>query len=194
MSTTHAPEHKRLAGHASADLHYRLVKGPVSFSPMLILRSRTISWGEWSVTFYVLGASHAMHLAQGRRQITEILSCLRPPNESRSVAEVSTTGEGCISSEMYGLCMTCKLENLPTGMLEPFAEWAQDSRSGNVLEHAYPNPDLDVPSWTRLKWQVTGNSLRLSTVHTYPHEGVSVYSETRVRDVNRSKMECANGG
>ncbi len=167
------------ASHSSSDLKYRLVSGRVALEPMIVLDRRTISWGDWTVVFYVLGASHAMRIKRGKSQLTEILTCGGPLISGNSIAEVGMGRAGCVSAVAHNLSFTCRIrsESLPTGK----------SSSGRMIpgefdnmEHEYPNPDLDVSSWTRLRWQVTDRNLRLETEHTYPHEGVSILSETTV--------------
>ena len=180
MSIICSPEYKRLASHPSSDLRYRLVNGRISLAPMIVLASRTISWGEWSVSFYVLGASHAMCLRRGHRQITEILSCASPPAYRQMIAEFEI-GNGIASTiALRDISVSFQIKTQLLSEIEPFGCRQGDNSYNDCLEHAYPNPDLDVPSWTRLRWKTTSNCLHLETEHTYPHEGVSIYSETTI--------------
>ena len=185
MSTICESVHVRPQALSSSALRYRLVKGSVSLAPMIVLGSRVIFWDDWCVSFFVLGASHAMQLTQGRRKVTEILSCMEPPVDCRVLAALGLTGVGCTTTEVHGLSMRVQLKSLDLPDVAPHISGVNPDHNTNCLTHAYPNPDLNVPSWTRLRWQVTKEALHLETEHTYPHEGVSIHSETTISVISR---------
>ena len=175
---------------ASQDLTYRLVEGDFSLEPMRVISERTVTWGVWNVTFYLLGASHAVRFSRRRRQLTELLSCAGRPKDGLTVLEIDVGQAPSIVAKLRDLRVHFTLTPLPLTKVDSFAGQLDDE---DWLEHAFPNRDIDEPSWTRLRWQVTAESVRLETLHTYPHEGICIHGVTSVSEVRRSRRESLNG-
>jgi hypothetical protein len=166
------------------DLRYRLYRGPVDLSPLVIRQMRQFSWEESRVTVYILGASHAVtvHLPSGQ-MVTELLTCL-PPGTSRDdaqedVREWSIPGfcgdSEEINFEESGLRGTIRLSR---NALTPAAHAFHGVfASDNTLWEPFPAPTGET-AWTRVAWRAEKDSLFLETIHTYPEDGAAVRSTT----------------
>ena len=156
-----------------AMLQYRLLEGPVTLEPLRILASRQRDWQGWQVTFYVLGASHAVRLEREGVVLTELLACALPEGEFQALAEREghTSHHLCLAA--HGLRCQARLM--------PFALQEGDRLRGeflaeNRLEVAYPTaPDGATPV-TRIGWRLNDRELCIETIHTYPEEGRGVSS------------------
>lgn len=159
--------------HRISTLCYRLLEGPICLEPLRVLALRADVWHDRQIRCYILGASHAVCLERHGAQLTEMLTCLPPQEESRALIErnASVSGEICI--EAHGL--TCQVH------LAPFAMQAGEELQGdfppeNRMEIAYPAPAGEQTAFTRLGWRANGAQLHVETVHTYPEEGRGIRS------------------
>lgn len=176
---------------SSADLVYRVFHHPVSLAPMTVLSERTAEWGVWTVSFYVLGASHAMRLTNGYRQITEVLSCFCSVDSEAEFVEPDVVGrDHYVTIPLGDMNINFQLVTRPIGDAEPFVGTAA-APGDNWLAHAYQSPDLAEPAWTRLTWNLSSAYCRLHTLHTYPQEGLQVQSVTTISKI--PVQSCADG-
>ena len=165
--------------HSAATLRYALLTGPVELTPLRVLASRCILWRGWRVTFFALGASHAVCLERGESLVTELLACAVGAGASLPVVQGNDaeTTNLCLRAE--GL--VCEIALIPFALTEGaglLLECASDSR----LEFAYPSPVDAVTPYTRIGWRVTAEALHVETVHTYPEEGRGIRSRTVFRE------------
>ncbi|MCW3100402.1 MAG: hypothetical protein JWL77_6020 [Chthonomonadaceae bacterium] len=162
--------------YGTATLRYRLLTGPVDLAPLRVLDSRCILWRGWLVTFFALGASHAVCLERGANSLTELLACA-----------VSEVGAGVLAGERRveqttNLCvcaagLVCEVFLIPFALTEDTGR-LQESDPTDRLEFAYPPHSDAVTPYTRIGWRVTAEALHVETVHTYPEEGRGVRSRT----------------
>lgn len=161
--------------HSVFTLQYRILEGSVSLEPLRILKERTVDWNEWTLGFYVLGASHAVRLERRETCLTELLACVHPLHTPRTLAHADRyPSELCISA--HGLLIRARL-NI-------FALTEGDALRGafaddDHLDAAYPDlPAYAGTPFTRIGWKRTETQLAVETVHTYPEERQGVRSVT----------------
>ena len=161
--------------YSTATLRYALLTGPVDLAPLRVLASRCVPWKAWRVTFFVLGASHAVRLERGDIGITELLACTLGEGASVPVTQEDP-------DEVTNLCirsqgLVCEVRLTPF-LLSAGAELSAESGPDSRLEFAYP-PHADTATpYTRIGWRGTAEALHVETVHTYPEEGRGVRSRT----------------
>ena len=161
--------------YGTTTLRYSLRTGPVDLAPLRVLDSRSIVWRDWSVTFYALGASHAVRLERGANHLTELLACAVGASAGVLVGErrVEETTRVCLCAE--GL--VCETRLIPFALTEEVG-YLQESDPVDRLEVAYPPHSDAVTPYTRIGWRITAEALHVETVHTYPEEGRGVRSRT----------------
>jgi len=184
-------------------LVYSLYANPVPLSPLKILVVRSVCWGPWSVEFTILGASHAMTLSHmdgdgdegGERCITELLSCLAPTGALQTLAErvvcpVLTNGE---PEDQWPICVEASGLRIRVqtahGPLTSETSIVRSHSETDQMAYAYPNQDCDDMSWTQLAWRLSDSTLHLETLHTYPQEGLAVFTTTDVSHLDESSRE-----
>ena len=164
------------AAHSIRSLHYRLIAGEVALEPLHILKTQDVIWHDWHVRFFVLGASHAVQLTRGTTQLTELLTCLPPAGDSKPLYETSVTQCRQKSLNANELRWDIRLwecetgnneEQLPVGM-------------GSSMQVEFPAIHSAEKPFTRINWLLHRNTLLVETLHTYPNEGRSVRSRTKL--------------
>ena len=168
--------------YGTTTLRYSLLTGSVELAPLRVLSSRCIGWKAWSVTFFVLGASHAVCLERGESRLTELLACAIGTVGAGASVPVVQEDEGattrlCLRAE--GL--VCETLLMPFALTDS-AELSWESDLSHRLEVAYPPHADAVTPYTRIGWRVTADALHVETVHTYPEEGRGVRSKTIFRE------------
>ena len=171
-------EKNRNLKHLLSSLCYRLTDQPISLEPLRILEERKAVWGSWKVTFFALGTSHAVRLQDRDKQITELLTCVPPPEGAGYLLQANAADPVSLDAQLPGLCCNVRLE--------PFALTIDDALRGDFapdsqMHIAYPTEigerEVAAPV-TRIGWQIEGKHLLIQTVHTYPEEGRGVRSHT----------------
>lgn len=164
------------AAHSIHSLHYRLVSGEVALEPLHILKTRELIWHDWHVRIFVLGASHAVQLTQGETTLTELLTCLPPAGNSKPLYETSVAA--CRQKNLHAGGLTwgirlweCTVEN---------AEEALPIGTGVSMEVEFPAVHSAEKPITRVAWRVHRGTLIIETLHTYPNQGRSVRSCTKI--------------
>lgn len=161
--------------HHAYDLRYRVYDGSPPLEGLRVLEERTVLWGEWTVTFCVLAASHAIALRTNRKALTEILACAAPDCELPLVASARPGIAEGVCAAAHGLTLDARF-------------WiernAADRLAHDVDEQlfaTYPGgADARVPL-TRIGWRCARHEMLVETLHTYPEEGRAVRSESRFR-------------
>lgn len=160
---------------SASQLSYCLLDCRTDLRPLRILASRELIWEGWTVGIHVLGASHAVEFRRGAECVTELLTCVRPEYaQSPPIAlQADTPGESCTSLAR----ITCRVR------LKPFDLAIGDALIGAFdtdcrLEVAFPFAGDGAAPVTRIGWRVSGDSLAIETVHSYPEEGRAVRSES----------------
>ena len=165
--------------YGMATLRYRLLPGPIDLAPLRVLASRRLQWKAWSVTFSVLGASHAVGLERGEDRLTELLACVSGVGVGVPVIQAD-------AGEMTRLCLhaeglVCEIQLSPFALTES-AELLLECAAESRLEVAYPACADAATPYTRIGWRTTAAALTVETVHTYPEESRGVRSRTVFRE------------
>jgi hypothetical protein len=162
----------------ASSLVYRIYAVRPPLKPLRVIDERAIAWVDCRVTFYVLGASHAVCIDGPGTHVTELLACLPPPDSVPLLAEAPIAGlfaERQICAAVPGLVCRTTLNILPSdtgGLLD--GDYSREER----LEAAFPSPAGEETPWTRIGWRASENVLRVETVHTYPEDRRAVRSNS----------------
>lgn len=167
--------------HSAATLRYSLLTGPVELTPLRVLASRCILWKGWNVTFFALGASHAVCLERGECRVTELLACAVGTGTGLNVPVVQEGSEERTNYCLRAEGLVCEVQWMPFPLTED-ATLSQRSTPENRLEVAYPPHAETATPYTRIGWHITSEALHVETVHTYPEEGRGVRSKTVFRE------------
>ena len=139
------------------------------------------------MTFFVLGASHAVLLKRGETCILELLTCLPQsfPQHTNLEEEESAVLLKSSAENPTQLCVlvdevVCRVELTPFS-LEQSEFLEGDFEAECQLEFGYPILAGDRTPMTRVGWRANENSLLFETVHTYPEEIKGVRSRTEFR-------------
>ncbi len=130
------------------------------------------------MTFFALGTSHAVLVEQDDIALTELLTCAAGDLEAH-VLEQRTVGSDCdISRAIDGLWYECQLSpfglDADDGLRGEFSE-AEQLIVKYGVDHGAEEP------MTRIGWRIEDAMLSVETLHTYPHEGRGVRSESTFR-------------
>src|ERR1051325_10653886 len=94
---------KTSSSHSISNLTYRIFAGSLDLFPHVILGTRTCDWHGFRVSFFVLGASHAVVLEREGQIATETLTCGPIRASAELIAEARADMECQISVQMCGL-------------------------------------------------------------------------------------------
>jgi hypothetical protein len=168
--------------HSISTLRYRLISGPVDLAPLKVIESREIDRAEFHITFYVLGASHAVTIERGGRTITELLTCSPPLKATGIIAEARVESGTTINEIVHGITVRskCRTFELYSGWTVP-----EQFNSDQSLRVGFPY-DGENTAETAIRWYVNGQRLLVETLHTYPEEGFGVRSKTEFETNNAS--------
>ena len=161
--------------HSAATLRYFLLEGHARLAPLQVFDSRRVQWQGGQVTFCALGTSHAVLLRVGETALTELLTCAGDGLEAVVLEESAASSSCVIARAIDNLRYECRLS--------PF-ELAGDDRlqgvfsSRDQLSVAYDVGHGAEEPVTHIGWRAHDASLVVETVHTYPHEGRGIRSES----------------
>ena len=164
--------------HSAATLRYFLLAGRARLEPLRVFDSRRVPWGNRVVTFCVLGTSHAVLVELGDTALTELLTCAAGDLEVHVLEQQVASSDFAISRTIDNLRYDCRLS--------PF-----ELAGGDRLRGAFSSADrltftygvdhgADGPM-THVGWRTHDATLVVETLHTYPHEGRGVRSESTFR-------------
>jgi hypothetical protein len=172
--------------HGTADLRYRLLRGPTDLAPLRVLACRSFAWAGWEVRAVILGASHAVVFRRGSEERAELLTCLPPPLNGETDALLTlavppdmNASEAALPSDWLpdGATGAVRLSRFP---LDGGDSLRGDFAPGSTLSFDFPVIAGATTPRTRVGWRADGAALFVETVHTYPEEQWGVRSETRI--------------
>ena len=145
------------------------------WSLLRILAIRRVKRLDYSATFYALGTSHAIFLEYGGTTLTELLTCAPTATQAHVLEQGAANCPWTVSRTFDNLSYRCRLT--------PFALCGRDR-----LQGTFPSEDqltfkyhveggLEEPI-THIGWRSGESTLSVETVHTYPHEGRGVRSNS----------------
>ncbi len=161
--------------HSTSTLRYLLLSGRARLEPLRIFESRRVKWLDHWVTFYALGTSHAILLEYGDATLTELLTCAPTAVQAHVLEQGAANLPWTVSRTFDNLSYRCRLTLFELG-------------GGDRLQGAFPSEnritfkynvegELEEPI-THIGWRGGESTLTVETVHTYPHEGQGVRSNS----------------
>jgi hypothetical protein len=158
------------------ELRYFLIGGETSWLESLrIINSQQRTWAEREVTFYALGASHALSIRHRDLRVTELLSCRDGFSKDQCFAEMSAAEPFEVSTVIrdmhYSFRLTLHDLQGDDILLGPYPDEGQ-------MAVAYPRQQEFASPVTRIGWLIEPTVLRLETLHTYPEERRGVRTES----------------
>ena len=161
--------------HSTSTLRYLLLSGRAPLEPLRIFESRRVPWLDHWVTFYALGTSHAILLEYGSAALTELLTCAPTAAQAHVLEQGAANVPSAVSRTFDHLSYRCRLT--------PFALSGHDrlpagfTRRDQITCTYRIEGEREEPV-THIGWRRGGSTLSVETVHTYPHEGQGVRSNS----------------
>ena len=161
--------------HSTSTLRYVLLNGRVQVEPLRIFEFRRVKWLDHWVTFYALGTSHAILLEYGGTTLTELLTCDPTAVQAHVLEQGAANVPWTVSRTFDNLSYRCRLT--------PFELCGRDRLQGRFPSEDQINceyhmeGELEEPV-THIGWRGGESTLSVETVHTYPHEGQGIRSES----------------
>lgn len=169
--------------HSAASLRYFLIEGRARLEPLRVFDSRRAAWAGHAVTFYALGTSHAVLVELEDIALTELLTCASGDIDARVIEQRAAGSDWSVSGRVDRLRYDCRLSrfaldgtNFLRGAFAP----------GDRLVFSYRVEGSPEEPVTHIGWRTDARTLAVETLHTYPHEGRGVRSESVFRIVSPS--------
>ena len=166
------------ATHSAATLHYFLLAGRPRLEPLRVFDSRRVPWAGRVVTFYVLGTSHAVLVEQDDTALTELLTCAAGDLGAQALERRTATSDSLVVRTVDHLRYDCRLSPVE---LDGADRLRGDFASADQLAVNYEAAHGAAEPMTHIGWRVAEAALLVETLHTYPHEGRGVRSESTFR-------------
>ena len=162
--------------HSAATLRYFLLDGRARLDHLRVYGSRRIPWHDRVVTFCVLGTSHAVLVELGDAALTELLTCAAGDLDARVLEQRNASTEWSVARTVDTLRYDCRLSLF---QLDGTDRLRGPFSCADQLAFHYGAPHRTAEPMTRIGWRADDATLSVETVHTYPHEGCGVRSESR---------------
>ena len=130
------------------------------------------------VTFCALGTSHAALVELGDTALTELLTCAGGDLQARVLEERSASSACVISRAIDNLRYDCRLSPFE---LDGADRLRSAFSSADQLTCRYGVDDQAEEPVTHIGWRSDDATLVVETLHTYPHEGRGVRTESTFR-------------
>jgi len=158
------------------ELRYFLIAGETSWLEGLrIIGSKQRVWANREVTFYALGASHALSVRHGDSQVTELLSCRGSFRQDQCLAEMAASEPFEVSTVVHEMRYSFRLTiHSLLGDDVLLGRYPDEDE----ITVAYPRQEKFATPVTRIGWMIGSHALRLETLHTYPEECGGVRTES----------------
>ena len=163
--------------HSAATLRYFLLEGRARLEPLRVFDSRSVSWQGHLVTFCVLGTSHAVVVERGEAALTELLTCAPGHRGATVLEQRAASANWSATHKIDHLRYDCRLSRFALGGDNPLRG---TFAPGDRLAFTYKMEHGSEPM-TRIGWRADDETLSVETVHTYPHDGVGIRSESEFR-------------
>ena len=164
--------------HSVATLRYFLLEGRARLEPLRVLESRRVPWGRRVVTFCALGTSHAVLVEREGAALTELLTCASANLQARVVQQRTASSDWSMSCTIDGLRCDCRLSRFD---LDGQEQLRGEFRPADRLVFGYGVEGGAEEPMTHIGWRIEDGRLSVETLHTYPHEGRGVRSESVFR-------------
>jgi hypothetical protein len=130
------------------------------------------------VTFYVLGTSHAVLVEQDDTALTELLTCAAGDIGGQALEQRAATSDSRIVHTFAHLRYHCRLSPIE---LNGADRLRGDFASADQLTVNYKAAHGAAEPMTHIGWRIAEAALLVETLHTYPHEGRGIRSESTFR-------------
>jgi len=161
--------------HSTSTLRYFLLGGRAHLEPLRIFESRRVKWLDHWVTFYALGTSHAILFEYGGGALTELLTCAPTAAQTHILEQGAVNSPWTVSRTFDNLSYRCRLTPFELGgrnrLQGSFASEDQITFKYHV------DGEIEEPI-THIGWRGGESALVVETIHTYPHEGQGVRSNS----------------
>ena len=164
--------------HSVATLHYFLLAGRPLLERLRVFDSRRVPWVGRVVTFYVLGTSHAVLVERDDTTLTELLTCAAGDLGVQVLERRAAASDSLIVRTVDQLRYDCRLSPVE---LDGADGLRGDFASSDQLAVSYGAAHGAAEPMTHIGWRVDDAALLVETLHTYPHEGRGVRSESTFR-------------
>ncbi len=164
--------------HSVATLRYFLLEGRPRLAPLRVLDSRRVPWGRRAVTFCALGTSHAVLVERDGAALTELLTCAAGDLQARVIRQMAAGSNWSLSCTVDGLRCDCRLSRFDLAGKERLRGGYADT---DRLVFGYGVEGGSDEPMTHIGWRTGDRTLSVETLHTYPHEGRGVRSESVFR-------------
>ena len=164
--------------HSVATLRYFLLEGRARLEPLRVFESRQVTWGRRAVTFCALGTSHAVLVEREGAALTELLTCASGDLEARVVRQRAASTDWSMACTIDGLRYDCRLSRVD---LDGRDRLRGGFRSADRLVFGYGTEGDAEEAMTHIGWRTDDRTLSVETLHTYPHEGRGIRSESVFR-------------
>ena len=161
--------------HSTSTLRYLLLSGRARLEPLHIFECRRVKWLDHRITFYALGTSHAILLEYGGKALTELLTCAPTAVHAHVLEQGAANVPSTVSRTFNTLSYRCRLT--------PFKLCGRDRLQGTFrgedqITFKYHEEGEREEPITHIGWRGDESTLSVETVHTYPHEGQGVRSNS----------------
>ena len=143
--------------------------------PLRIFEFRRVKWLDHWVTFYALGTSHAILLEYEGGALTELLTCAPTAVQAQVLEQGAANLPWTVSRTFGNLSYRCRLTPFELGGRDRLrGEFPSEDR---ITFNYHVEGELEEPV-THIGWRGGESVLAVETVHTYPHEGRGVRSNS----------------
>lgn len=138
-----------------------------------------------NVEFGVLGASHYIKMRHGNYMITEVFACKKLEGDMKYYPITELLGRQ-VSTQTNAFQYDFKVELIKErkyidALINEF-EKARTEKDGETLMEAFPTKvDPPFKACTYIHFKEYETFIRVQTLHTYPEEEITVYTETKFK-------------
>lgn len=157
------------------DIRLYLVTGEPQLAQFAVLSQLTVPWGDASLTYGILGASHYVSVARAERTFTEICACVEGTFVAPTRVELSSPicelpSETTFHSD--GLTHTLSYEIFDHRHLDTRIESLKTAHT-RVTSHIFPRHEASAAEdpITILGLTPGERTLAITSIHSYPNEG-----------------------
>lgn len=135
--------------------------------------------------FGVLGASHFFKMRNGSNIITEVFACKKLEGDIRYYPLESLVGQK-VSTENNSFVYDFKVELIEDkkfidALIGMFDEAVTKNDGHNLAELFPTKEELPFKACTNINVKEYKSFIRVQTLHTYPEEGIIVYTESKIK-------------
>lgn len=174
------------AEQTAESIRLYLTESAFNASHFTLLKKESVSFGDIHIQFGILGESHFIEYRVGEKYLTEICAC----TEARKLTPPILVSD--FLPNIKALPVTTTLLPYSYSFTYAYTQWdegedrlkklRQKSTDSNthILTHIFPASDHHPLEAVTEIYLTLGEILSLQTVHTYPNEGVMVFTHNKL--------------